>query len=445
MGLISAIIIAAVVMVYSLLAIINGISPAIAVRSIIGLAVIIFNVAAYLKLKDNPKYVHCCCSSMIVLFITVLATGRSISEYAVAYSIAILVLNFSDFRLAVAGSVTAMIGVVIYSVYLGVSGTAKSDDVVLVILFTLAACIICAMVCKNLTSQTRESLEEVKNAADEQNRTSEEIINLANSLNQKFVSAKEVSDALNDSMNTSNSSVSEIAPSTKVNAEAIEQQTNQTSDIQNSIQSVGEEASRMEEISETTKTTVDEGVVLIEKLKEQAAQVARINTETKETTEQLNISIQDVQDITETILGISSQTNLLALNASIEAARAGEAGKGFAVVADEIRNLSEDTRKATEQISAIIERLTKDAELASASMAQSAEYAQKQNELIDETGTRLMDSIQNLSATSQEVAASSDRALSISDTAMDALANMNSLLGDISQISTSMEHVVNKE
>jgi methyl-accepting chemotaxis protein len=80
-------------------------------------------------------------------------------------------------------------------------------------------------------------------------------------------------------------------------------------------------------------------------------QAARINDQMN----QLGQAACEIGKVTETITEISSQTNLLALNATIEAARAGSAGKGFAVVANEIKELAQQTAKATEDIKARIE------------------------------------------------------------------------------------------
>lgn len=228
----------------------------------------------------------------------------------------------------------------------------------------------------------------------------------------------------------------------------------------------------MSNLSESTRVTVEEGVDLIHKLEEQAKEVAEMNRQTETSANNLSNRIHEVDAITETILGISSQTNLLALNASIEAARAGEAGKGFAVVADEIRNLAEETRQATEQIGEIIGKLTAEADIAITSMGKSTECIVRQNEMINSTGEKLADiqnntvsltdgvekvadsvadvlganseitdSIANLSATSQEVAASSETALSLSDSSMDAMRDMNTYLQKISDIAEAMKSI----
>ena len=68
-------------------------------------------------------------------------------------------------------------------------------------------------------------------------------------------------------------------------------------------------------------------------------------------------AVEKINELSGTIMEISSQTGLLALNASIEAARAGEAGKGFAVVATEIGSLADQTSKAIADISQIVKEV----------------------------------------------------------------------------------------
>ncbi|WP_277585776.1 globin-coupled sensor protein [Psychrobacillus antarcticus] len=71
--------------------------------------------------------------------------------------------------------------------------------------------------------------------------------------------------------------------------------------------------------------------------------------------EQLQISSNRIREIVGLVTSIANQTNLLALNAAIEAARAGEHGAGFAVVASEVRKLSEETKKAIDNVTSLIQ------------------------------------------------------------------------------------------
>ncbi len=85
-----------------------------------------------------------------------------------------------------------------------------------------------------------------------------------------------------------------------------------------------------------------------------ASGAVRQASDTNVKIQDLAVAVNKIGDVVDLIADIADQTNLLALNATIEAARAGEAGKGFAVVAAEVKNLANQTAKATGDIAAQI-------------------------------------------------------------------------------------------
>ncbi|PWK29495.1 methyl-accepting chemotaxis protein [Actinoplanes xinjiangensis] len=95
-----------------------------------------------------------------------------------------------------------------------------------------------------------------------------------------------------------------------------------------------------------------------------AAQVASsavgVAQTTNDTVAKLGTSSEEIGNVVKVITAIAEQTNLLALNATIEAARAGELGKGFAVVATEVKDLAQETAKATEDIARRVEAIQAD-------------------------------------------------------------------------------------
>ncbi len=125
-----------------------------------------------------------------------------------------------------------------------------------------------------------------------------------------------------------------------------------------------------EEISRSVDTVSagsEEMGASIREISENASEAARVAAEAVEVTAatsatmgKLGASSAEIGNVIKTITTIAEQTNLLALNATIEAARAGEMGKGFAVVASEVKDLAQETARATEDISRRVEAIQAD-------------------------------------------------------------------------------------
>ena len=195
-----------------------------------------------------------------------------------------------------------------------------------------------------------------------------------------------VVDDVRQSVQTSNSSVSDLSALTEELSATMQDISENASVINTNTDNVAKEVELIaEKTDELTGYTKD-----MKAHAQSMESVARTNMEStdRKVSEILEVlqkaiedsnSVKQVNSLTNDILNIASQTNLLALNASIEAARAGESGKGFAVVADEIRKLAEQSQQSTDEIKQIVNEITIKSQQVEQTMDESVGIIEEQN------------------------------------------------------------------
>lgn len=139
--------------------------------------------------------------------------------------------------------------------------------------------------------------------------------------------------------------------------------------------------------------------------KEATTVILNDSTGSKEAANQLNSSMQSMEKVVQMIKGVADQVNLLALNATIEAARAGDAGKGFAVVAAEVKNLANQTTKATEEIASQIQNVQQVAGKVAESINAISGSADKMNQYV----TGVAGAIEEQSVVTREISHNTEK------------------------------------
>ena len=266
--------------------------------------------------------------------------------------------------------------------------------------------------------------------------------------------------------------VEDISKGAVSQAEDVEEATVYVGDMGKVVGEIVDGVEPLDETSNEMKNAGDESTNIIEQLTvsndKTTKAIEHIGNQIKAT----NDSVQEIGEATKIITAIAEQTSLLALNASIEAARAGEAGKGFAVVADEIGKLADQSNTSAEQIRQTIDNLLEESEKSVEVMESVNVLVAEQQEKLNQTREKFVrvskgittskddmevikshtdsyfaarkkvaDLIQNLSAISEEYAASTQQTTA----SMEELNATMNLLAEASKNLTDLSRQLEEE
>ena len=340
------------------------------------------------KDKEDVRVKYALVYGFLILYTYLLFTAQNDLVFTYAIPALIVVTLYNDIRFTRIVGSFVIVENIVSAAMLVYRGNLEPQDIVtleiqiLLLLITVGFFFAVSHTSAKFQQIKLSRIHVEKNKAD---HLLEQVLTVSGRMTENINSVTEQMNTLNDTVVQNMDAMSEVSSGTAETAEAIQNQLQKTSEIQNHITNVEHASSAISSDMQLTTEAVSESTKLI--------------TGLRELTGQMN-------SITELITSVASQTSLLALNASIEAARAGEAGKGFAVVASEISNLAGQTTAATDNIVSLIGNISNQLQVMISTTNKLISSNQEQNRSAGktaETFETISDKMTNINSRTQEL------------------------------------------
>lgn len=335
--------------------------PVLVLMLLFGLGPLIAEVGFWKKSHTSKAIKHLVAIGYALLYSIVLFTTESNMVFVFVVPMMFAVMLYHDVKTFVminVGTVLESILVVILGATTGRFGYLGIEAGIIQIVVMLLLCFVSIYA---TTANQKSANENMNDIRDAQERTEETLKNVTEMSSRLETSVAEITVELNkleNAFSSTKSAMEEVSLGSQESAAAVQKQTTQTEAIQEKVNAVDVTAGSINKNMEQTLAVLDTGKKDMAGLKKQAEDSAQNSEQAAQKLETLDHYMQEMHSIVEIISKIATQTSFLALNASIEAARAGEAGRGFSVVASEISGMATQTKDATGNIAALIENVS---------------------------------------------------------------------------------------
>ncbi|MCM1104695.1 MAG: methyl-accepting chemotaxis protein [Clostridium sp.] len=444
---------------------------------VLALIPVILSWICYCRKRDTTMIKHIVSYGYAILYTFLLFTAQNSLVFTYVFPMLIVITLYNDFRYTTiigAGVVIENVGYIVFSALTKQLG--PQDIVALEIqgFLTIIMTVNFLLVSYETSRFQNMKLARIDEEKGKISGLFEHTIQISKHMTENVTAIASQMNTLQSSVEQTMNSMSEVTSGTNESAEAIQHQLVKTEEIQTHISTVEQSADKIHEGVSAAAEAVRTGqehvsslIRLTEQSDKASADVASALASFREYTDQMN-------SITDLITNVASQTSLLALNASIEAARAGDAGRGFAVVASEISGLAGQTTSATENITGLINNISDQLQIMIDTINNLIESNKKQNVSAGKTAESfdtiadstshiqeqsaalasivsdlasankvIVDSIQTISAITEEVSAHSNETYTGSEQNQQIVTEVGSLVQSLSEDANRLAAIQN--